>query len=126
MTNLEKHNYCVDLYSNYLKVHGIGHEFNEESSTSDLILNNDDTQIKILSNFSRSQNIKVSNDFKTQHGVLYIIMTPTDKNNVGFICVDGSKDEIDDSLKTFKTAHSPKNINTKNLKRHSIKKLLNS
>ena len=124
MTNIEKHNYCVGLFSDFLKNHDIDHNLIGRNSISDLTIIDTGIQIKIFSNFSRSLNIKVSNDFKTHNGVRYIIMTPTNKNNVGFTCVSGLKDDIDQAIVLFKTPKSPKNIKTTSLKQIGIRRLL--
>ncbi len=126
LNNAEKHQVAVNLVSKYLAY--LGYEFtrNEHDTHSDIKICDSDKEIKIFSNFSRSPNIKVARDFETKDNVLYLVVSPTDRNNVGFTSVGGSKEMIDGAIKTFKTEKSPNNIDTTKLKNFVLKQFLNS
>jgi len=80
--------------------------------------------IKILCNYSGVRNIIVHGDFATDDEILYLILSPTDRNTVGFSCVGGMKNEIEESMKVFHTPGSPKNIQTEKLGYVGLKKYI--
>ena len=124
LTNSAKHKLGVKLVSDYLISLGYEHLVFGSDSSFDIYVPGPKTSIKIFCNYSRVRNIKVPGDFETRDGVLYLIVSPTNKNNIGFCCVGGTKCVIDDSIKDFQTPGSPKNIQTDCLKIVGIKKHL--
>ena len=122
LTNSEKHELSVKLVSDYLIYLGYEHFVFQSDPSFDIYVPDQDKSIKIFCNYSRVRNIKVPGDFETHDGVLYLIVSPTDKNQIGFSCVGGTKCVIDDAIKDFQTAGSPKNIQTNRLKYVGIKK----
>ena len=124
LTNSEKHKLGVKLVSDYLISLGYEHFVFRSDPIFDIYVPDQEISIKIFCNYSRIRNIKIPGNFVTHDGVLYLIVSPTDKNRIGFSCVGGMKCEIDDSIKVFQTPGSPKNIQTDRLKYIGIKKHL--
>ena len=124
LTNSAKHKLGVKLVSDYLIFLGYEHLIVGSDSSLDIYVPDPELSIKIFCNYSRVRNIKVPGDFETRDGVLYLIVSPTDKNRIGFCCVGGTKFVIDDSIKDFHTPGSPKNIQTDKLSNVGIKKHL--
>ena len=124
LSNSEKHKLGVKLVSDYLISLGFEHFVFGSDSSFDIYVPDQEKSIKIFCNYSRVRNIKVPGNFETHDGVLYLIISPTDKNRIGFSCVGGTKTVIDDSIKVFQTSGSPKNIQTETLKHVGIKHYL--
>ena len=124
LTNAKKYELSVSLVSNHLKYLGHEHEINQSSSTHDIKVKGCDKKIKIFCNFSRSPSIKIPNNFNSKEGILYMVVSPSHKNNVGYISSGGQKSVIDKSIKTFKTKGSPKNIVLSKLGFTGLKKFL--
>jgi len=126
LTNSEKHKIGVKLVSDYLISLGYEHFVFGSDSSLDIYIPDRNKSIKIFCNYSRVRNIKVPGNFKTHDGILYLIVSPTDRNTVGFSCVGGMKNEIEESMKVFHTSGSPKNIQTEILRYLGIKKFITS
>ena len=110
MTNSEKHDFGVSLVSNHLNVLDIEHEIVGSEFSHDINILNSEERIKIFSNFGRNKSIKVNRDFEVEEGVLYLVVSPSDRNNIGYTCVGGYGDVVKDSVKSFVTSGSPRNI----------------
>ena len=124
MTTLQKHKLGVNLISEYLYFLGHEHIINEGNSVADICIPETGKQIKIFCNFSRLPNIKISNCFEPQEGILYLVITPTKKNNVGFTSCGGTKNEIEVCIKSFSSPDAPKNLLTGKLKSVGIRNYL--
>lgn len=124
LTNSEKHKMGVKLVSDYLISLGYEHLVFGSDSSLDIYVPHRGKSIKILCNYSRVRNIKVPGNFATHDEILYLIVSPTDRNTVGFSCVGGMKNEIEESMKVFHTPGSPKNIQTEKLGYVGLKKYI--
>lgn len=123
MSNKLKHEHCVSLVSNYLIDNKIEHlRFNSDPEM-DIFIPEWDKPLKIFGNFSKSKNIKISKDYFFDDNVVYLVVSPTRKNNIGFTCLGGTRDVIENSLVSFNSDDSPKNIRTDKLKFLNLKKL---
>lgn len=124
LTTIQKHNLGVNLVSDYLNYLGHEHIVNTGNSDVDICVPETGKKIKIFCNFSRLPNIKIPNTFKPQEGILYLVVTPTKRNNVGFTSRGGTKNEIKKFIKSFSSPDAPKNLLTGKLKNSHIRKYL--
>ncbi len=124
LTTIQKHNLGVNLVSDYLNYLGHEHIINTSNSDVDICVPETGKKIKIFCNFSRLPNIKISNSFEPQEGILYLVVTPTKRNNVGFTSCGGTKKEIEVCIKSFSSPDAPKNLLTGKLKSARIRKYL--
>ena len=124
LSNKAKHELAVKFISDYLINNGYEHLVFSSDKYLDIYVPVSDTKIKVFCNYSGSDNLKISSDYETEEGVLYLVVKPTRKNVHGFSYVGGDKSVIDKSIKTFDTKDSPKNILTELLRIISITKLI--
>ncbi len=123
MTNKQKHQQGVSLVSDYLIGHKIEHLIFQSDKEMDLYLPKSSKSLKIFSNFSKSRNLKISKNYTFKANITYLVVSPSSKNNVGFTCIGGTREEMENSIKVFNTSGSPKNIQTDRLKSMGIKKI---
>ena len=121
MTNAGKHKYAVNLVSDHLNYLECDHTVHDKGSSHDIEISGSEKKIKIFCNFARSQSIKIPRDFKAKEEVLYMVVSPSDRNNIGYISSGGTKLIIDDAINSFKTENSPKNIQVSKLKFTGLK-----
>ena len=124
LTTRQKHEMGVKMISGYLDQREINHTVVDKDPNIDIHLPDHNKSIKVICNHSRSPSVKVGKDFEPLEGVLYLMVAPTDKNNLGFTCRGGERDEIEQSLISFMTPGAPKNIDVKsvpgiNIDRHA-------
>ncbi len=126
LSNRDKHILAVNLLSEYLLKAEFEHLVFSSDKYFDIYIPSSETRIKVFCNYSNSKNLKVSNSFETESGVLYLVVKPTRNNVHGFSCVGGVKSIIDNSIKIFDTKGSPKNIQINLLKSLSVSKFINN
>lgn len=122
LTNRQKHEMGVNMISGYIAQMGIDHNVVSNDPNIDIDIPDHNTSIKVICNHSKSSSVKVGKNFEPLERVLYLVVSPTDKNRVGFTCRGGGKNEIEQSLVSFPTAGAPKNIDMKRLPGVSIRK----
>ncbi len=91
MTNIEKHKNAVNLVSVYLKYLECENIVSNKCSSHDISVSGSEKKRKLFDNNSRPPDIKVSRDFKTSDGILYMVVPPREKNSVGNISSGGIK-----------------------------------
>ena len=126
LTNRQKHEIGVNLISGYMTQLGIDHHVVSNEPNIDITVPDQNRSIKVICNHSKSPSVKVGKDFEPQERVLYIVVSPTDKNRIGFTCRGGEKEEIEQSLISIPTADAPKNINVNTLPGISIRKRMSN
>jgi len=126
MTNREKHQQCISLVSNHLSILQIEHIVDESINTHDIKILNTNQKIKIFSNMGKNTSINVERSFEPDEDILYLVVSSTRKNIVGYTCVGGYGNTVKDSIKTSNTIDSTKNIQLDKLGFISfVKRLLN-
>lgn len=124
LSNRDKHNLAVNLLSEYLLKAKFEHLVFSSDKYFDIYVPSSETRIKVFCNYSNSKSLKISNNFESEKGVLYLVIKPTRNNVHGFSCVGGVKSIIDKSIKTFDTKGSPNNIQIELLKSLSVSKFI--
>jgi hypothetical protein len=124
LSKRDKHNIGVNLLSDYLLNFEFEHLVLSSDKHFDIYIPSSETRIKVFCNFSNSKSLKVSNNFETENGILYLVVKPTRKNVHGLSCVGGIKSVIDKSIKKFDSKGSPKNIQIDLLKPLSVSKFI--
>ncbi len=81
MTNKQKHQHGVSLISDYLIGNKLEHLRFKSDAEIDLHVPKSGKSLKIFSNFSKSKNLKISNNYKFKDNVLYLVVSPTRKTN---------------------------------------------
>ena len=124
MTKKEKQKIVIDLMSNYLNFLDHDFDINENKTQSDISLS-ETKKIKLFCNFSRMKKISIPKGLELQEGILYLVVTPTDRNNVGFISCGGTKDEIENYIEVPKSSKLSPKLLTEKLKSGGIRTYLN-
>ena len=112
LSNKLKHKFSVMLVSGHLQELGCDYEVNESEDvykSYDIKLLDDDKKIKVFSNFSKLNEISLLENFEYEDGVLYMFVTPTDKNNMCYLSYGGLKELMDE----FSRVKSSKKIGMK-------------
>ena len=125
MNKNEKQKLVIDLISNHLNF--LDHDFsiNETNAESDISLSETGKQIKLFCNFSRLKKISLPKGLELKEGILYLVVTPTDRNNVGFIACGGTKDEIEGNIELSDSPKLAPKLLTEKLKSGGIRTYLN-
>ncbi len=124
LNKVEKQMKGVEFVSNYLKYLECDHSVGMLNPTFDIYLTEIKKYIKIFCNFSRTKSIKIPNNFETSDEVLYVVVTPTDKNNLGFCAVGGNKEAIDEAIQPSSKPNCMDDLDVMNLNRVGIKKYI--
>ena len=124
MTKKEKQKIVIDLMSNYLNFLDHDFDINENKTQSDISLS-ETKKIKLFCNFSRMKKISIPKGLELQEGILYLVVTPTDRNNVGFISCGGTKDEIENYIEVPKSSKLAPKLLAEKLKSGGIRTYLN-
>ena len=93
-----KHKLSVMLVSDHLEELNCDYEINESDDvykSYDIELLDVGKRIKVFSNFSKLNEISLLGDFEYEDGVLYMVVTPTDKNDLFYVSSGGSKYVMD-------------------------------
>ncbi len=125
MTKNEKQEVVVNLMSEYLNFLDQDFSINEINKESDISFNKTSKKIKLLCNFSRMKKISLPKGLELQEGILYLVVTPTDKNRVGFISCGGTKDDIENYIEVPKSSKLSPKLLTDKLKSGGIRTYLN-
>jgi hypothetical protein len=114
MNNIEKHNLAISLLSQHMNWANIPHSV-EKDSEYDFIVNGN-KKIKVFCNYSGSAKIKLKKDYSFSDDVLYMVVKPTNRNNVGYTSsgIDGEK--IDSVIVHFKGNDSFINLDLDKMK----------
>ena len=115
LSTRQKHDKGVRLVSNYLKLQGVEHTILKTDPTFDIQLSDSNKCIKIFCNSARAKNIKVPSGFIPSEGILYLVVSPTAKNKIGFSSVGGLAEDVEKALVSFPSPNAPKNILTDKL-----------
>ncbi len=124
LNKVEKQKKGVEFVSNYLKYLECDYSVGMLNPAFDIYLPEIKKYIKVFCNFSRTKSIKIPGDFETSDEVLYVVVTPTNKNNLGFCAVGGNKKVIDEAIQPSSKPNYMDDLEVMNLKQAGIKSFI--